>query len=148
MIVEIVIVLLSQQGGWYQYCYLFVVFYGEEGGVYGYFGFVEVYIVVYQVVYGQWLVYIVEDGVDCLCLIWCGFKWEVVVEQLILFVVVFKGKICFCCVLGIDIQQFGCYVVYFFSCFLLCLGSGIVVQFVQGGVFFCFVGVVVDKMQG
>lgn len=59
MVVEVVIVLLCQQCGWYQYCYLFMVFYCQECGVYCYFGFVEVDVVVYQFVYCQWLVYIV-----------------------------------------------------------------------------------------
>lgn len=80
MVVEVVVMLLCEKGGRYQYCYLFVVIYCQESGVYCYFCFIKVNIVVYQMIYCQWLIYVVKYCINGLSLIWCGFKWEVVVE--------------------------------------------------------------------
>ena len=147
-IAEIVIVLLSQQGGRHQHRHLLVVLHGEEGGAHGHFGLAEAHIAAHQAVHGQRLAHIAEDGVDRLRLIRRGFKWETVAEQLILFAVVFKGKTRLRRALGIDIQQLGRHVAYFLSRFLSRPGPGIAAQLVQGGVFFRPAGVAADKMQG
>ena len=147
-IAEIVIVLLSQQGGRHQHRHLLVVLHGEEGGAHGHFGLAEAHIAAHQAVHGQRLAHIAEDGVDRLRLIRRGFKWEAVAEQLILFAVVFKGKTRLRRALGVDIQQLGRHVAYFLSRFLSRPGPGIAAQLVQGGVFFRPAGVAADKMQG
>ena len=147
-IAEVVIVLLSQQGGRHQYRHLFVVLHGEEGGAHGHFGLAEAHIATHQAVHGQRLAHIAEDGVDRLRLIRRGFKRETVAEQLILFAVVFKGKPGFRRALGVDIQQFGRDVAYLLGRFLPRPGPGIAAQLVQGRVLFRSAGVATDKMQG
>lgn len=77
VVVEVVVVLLGEQGGGYQYCYLFVVMYGDECCVYCYFGFVEVDVVVDQVVYWFGCEYIGDYCFDGVLLVWCFFEWEV-----------------------------------------------------------------------
>ncbi|MND85455.1 hypothetical protein D3C80_773820 [compost metagenome] len=146
-VAEVVKMLLRQQGGWHQHRHLLAVFYRQEGGTHRHFGFAEADVATDQTIHGQGLAHVAQHGVDCLLLIWGGFKRETLAEQLILLTVMFKGEAGFGRALCVNIQQFRRNVPHPFGGFLPCARPGVSTQLVQRGVFVRTAGVAADQMQ-
>lgn len=71
--------------------------------MYGNFGFIEIYVIINEVIYSWWIVYVVYNCSNGLGLVGCFFKGEVVWEGLVVILIYFVGKIWFGCVVGIYI---------------------------------------------
>ena len=147
-VAEVVEVLLGEEGSRHQHRHLLVVFHRQESGAHRHFGFAKAHVTADQAVHGQRLAHVAQHGVDGLGLIRRSFKREAVAEQLVLLFIMLKRIALFGRTLGVNIQQLGGHVAYFFCRLLARARPGIAAQLVQRRILFRASGVAADQMQG
>ena len=129
---KVLVMLLSQQGGWHQHGHLLAALYGHKGCAHGHFGFTKAHITTHQSVHWPRGGHVVNDSVNGGLLIWCFFVRESRRKTLVFLVRAVEGKAFAGLAAGIDIEQLSGGVADFLSGFAFRLFPLVGTEFADG----------------
>ncbi len=144
-VAEVVVVLLGEQGGGHQHGDLFAAMHGHKCRPHRHLGLAKAHVAAHQPIHALGLTHVPQHRIDGVELILGLLEREAGGKLAIGLAVVFEGKAGASGAVGVDIEQLGRHVAYFFRRLAPRLAPGLAAELVAGRV--VRAGIAADKVQ-